>query len=76
MLEALVAHVDPKVIAGHVMTRWGLIPARSTVDPAAVDAIDEPGWLLDLDAFQAETRELDVEAALQRLEGDVTRTGS
>lgn len=119
VLEALVAHVDPKVIdrlgvryidrvaganlgdlpqlvrpevcgvlstpltsharhsisesvfdlpadAGRVMTRWGLVPARGTVDPAAVDAIDEPSWLLDVDAFRAETRELDVEAAVRQ----------
>lgn len=119
VLEALVAHVDPKVIdrlgiryidrvagdnlndlpqlvrpevcgvlstplascalhsiseavfvlpenTGQVMTRWGRVPARGTVDPGAVDAIDEPSWLLDVDAFQAETRELDVEAALQQ----------
>jgi uncharacterized protein (TIGR04255 family) len=119
VLEALVAHVDPKVIdrlgvryidrvtgdnlsdlpqlvrpevcgvlstalashahhsisesvfvlpdnAGQVMARWGLAPARGTVDPAAVDAIDEPSWLLDVDAFQAEARELHVEAVVQQ----------
>jgi uncharacterized protein (TIGR04255 family) len=126
VLEALVAHVDPKVIdrlgvryidrvtgdnlsdlpqlvrpevcgvlstalashahhsisetvfvlpdnAGQVMARWGLVPARGTVDPAAVDAIDEPSWLLDVDAFQAETRELDVEAAVQQARGFAER---
>lgn len=55
--------------AGQVKTRWGLVPARGTVDPAAVDAIDEPSWLLDVDAFQAETQELDVEVALQQARG-------
>jgi uncharacterized protein (TIGR04255 family) len=59
--------------AGQVMTRWGLVPARGTVDPAAVDPIDEPSWLLDLDAFEAETRELDVEAALQQARGFAER---
>jgi uncharacterized protein (TIGR04255 family) len=58
---------------GQVMTRWGLVPARGTVDPAAVDAIDEPSWLLDIDAFQAETRALDVEAALQQARGFAER---
>ncbi|MEX2374020.1 MAG: TIGR04255 family protein [Dehalococcoidia bacterium] len=58
---------------GQVMTRWGLVPARGTVDPAAVDAIDEPSWLLDVDAFQTETRELDVEAALQLARGFAER---
>lgn len=126
VLEALVAHVDPKVIdrlgvryidrvagdnlsdlpqlvrpevcgvlstplasrarhsiseamfvlpdnAGQVMARWGLVPPRGTVDPAAVDVIDEPSWLLDVDAFQAETRELDVEAAVQQARGFAER---
>lgn len=55
------------------MTRWGLVPARGTVDPAAVDAIDEPSWLLDIDAFQAETRELDVDATVQLARGFAER---
>lgn len=59
--------------AGQVMTRWGLVPAHGTVDPAAVDAIDEPSWLLDIDAFQAETRELDVDAAVQQARGFAER---
>lgn len=59
--------------AGQVMTRWGLVPARGTVDPAAVDPIDEPSWLLDVDAFEAETREFDVEASLRRARGFAER---
>lgn len=58
---------------GQVMTRWGLVPAGGTVDPAAVDAIDEQSWLLDVDAFLAETRELDVEAVLQQARGFAER---
>lgn len=52
--------------AGQVMARWGLVPALGTVDPAAVEAIDEPSWLLDIDAFQAETKEIHVEAVVQQ----------
>ncbi len=48
--------------AGLVMARWGLIPGRSTVDPAAVEPIEEPSWLLDVDAFQGDTHALDVDA--------------
>ncbi|WP_200389293.1 TIGR04255 family protein [Thiocapsa imhoffii] len=59
--------------AGQVLTRWGLVPAQGTVDPAAVDAIDEPSWLLDIDAFQTETRALDVEAAVQQARGFAER---
>lgn len=59
--------------AGQVMTRWGLVPARGTVDPAAVDPIDEPSWLLDIDAFQNNTQDFDVEAALQQARGFAER---
>ncbi len=59
--------------AGQVMARWGRVPARGTVDPAAVDAIDEPSWLLDIDAFQAETRQLNVEAVVQQARGFAER---
>lgn len=52
--------------AGQLMARWGLVPPKGTVDPAAVDAIDEKSWLLDLDAFIAETRPLDVAATVSQ----------
>lgn len=51
---------------GQVTARWGLVPARGTVDPGAVEPIDEPSWLLDLDTFQAETRPLDVDAIVSQ----------
>ena len=51
---------------GKVRTRWGLLPPRSTVDPAAVEPIDEVSWLLDLDAFSEETVGFDVEDTVQR----------
>ncbi len=50
--------------AGQLKARWGLVPARSTIDPGAVDAIAEPSWILDLDASATETREFDVDAAV------------
>jgi uncharacterized protein (TIGR04255 family) len=50
--------------AGLVTARWGLVPGRSTVDPAAVEPIEEPSWLLDVDAFQGDTRALDVDATV------------
>lgn len=45
---------------GQLMARWGLIPARGTVDPAAVEPIEEPSWLLDIDAFLVDTRSFDI----------------
>ena len=59
--------------SGQVTTRWGLVPAHATVDPAAVDPIDERSWLLDVDAFQSETQELDIEVALQQARGFAER---
>lgn len=50
--------------AGRLTARWGLVPPRGTVDPAAVDAIDEPSWLLDVDAFRAGTTDFDVDAVV------------
>lgn len=48
--------------SGQVTARWGLLPAQVTVDPAVVDVLDEPSWLLDIDAFRADTQEFDVDA--------------
>ncbi len=59
--------------AGQVTARWGLIPANETIDPAAVEAIDEKSWLLDVDAFQAETRPFDVDALVRQARGFAER---
>lgn len=37
-----------------LMARWGRLPAGATVDPAAVEPIDEASWLLDVDMFCTE----------------------
>lgn len=37
-----------------VLARWGLVPARATVDPSAIEPIDEPSWVLDVDMFSSE----------------------
>lgn len=39
-----------------VMVRSGRLPAKGTVDPNAIEAVDEPSWLLDLDMFSTEQR--------------------
>lgn len=31
--------------------RWGYLPPNSTIDPGAMEPIDEPSWVLDLDAY-------------------------
>lgn len=48
---------------GRITARWGLLPPQATVDPAAIDALDEKSWLLDLDAFRADTQRFDAEGA-------------
>ena len=36
-----------------LLARWGQLPPNATVDQAALDAIAEPSWILDLDMFRA-----------------------
>lgn len=56
----------PDENGSQLMARWGRLPARSTVDPAAVDPVDEPSWILDVDAFRQKTDALDVEKIVSR----------
>lgn len=34
---------------GQIRTRWGHLPAGSTLDPNAIEALDERSWILDID---------------------------
>ena len=34
-----------------VLARWGCLPPSATVDPAAIEPIEEKSWILDLDMF-------------------------
>ena len=55
--------------AGQLTARWVLLAPRSTIDPGALDAIDEPSWILDIDAFQSfQTggRRLDVDSVVEQ----------
>ncbi len=49
--------------------RWGHLPAATTVDPAAIEPIDERSWILDIDMF-AETQRPFAPATLME---DLTR---
>lgn len=42
---ALAAH------EGQISARWGSLPNNATYDPNALEPIDEPSWILDLDMF-------------------------
>ena len=41
-------------------TRWGRLPPNTTTDPASIDPIPEPCWVLDLDVFRGATRDFDI----------------
>ncbi|WP_250124937.1 TIGR04255 family protein [Chroococcidiopsis sp. CCMEE 29] len=44
-----------------IIARWGLLPANATIDPAAVEPIAEPSWVLDLDMSLSTQRAFSVE---------------
>lgn len=47
-----------------ILARWGILPENTTIDPAAVEPINEPSWILDLDMSLSNQREFDVEALM------------
>jgi uncharacterized protein (TIGR04255 family) len=55
-----------------LLARWGRLPANATVDPSAIEPVEEPSWILDLDMFSIGTRRFDVEEAA-RLGEDFAR---
>jgi uncharacterized protein (TIGR04255 family) len=59
LTEAVFAVDDARLLA-----RWGHIPPNATVDPAAVEPIAEPSWILDLDMFGAAPRPFGVDGIL------------
>jgi len=40
-----------KADSTQLLARWGSLPAGATVDPSAIEPINEPSWILDLDMF-------------------------
>lgn len=47
---------------GQILARWGQLPAGATIDPAAIEPIDEPSWILDLDMFTVSPEVFSVDA--------------
>jgi len=37
---------------GQMRARWGVVPGNTTIDPNAIEPLDERSWVLDLDAFR------------------------
>jgi uncharacterized protein (TIGR04255 family) len=52
--------------AGEMKTRWGVVPPNATVDPAAIEPVDTPSWLLDLDAFVTGPRKFEVDGLAEQ----------
>jgi uncharacterized protein (TIGR04255 family) len=44
-----------------IIARWGLLPANATIDPTAIESIDESSWVLDLDMSLSTQRVFSVE---------------
>lgn len=44
-----------------IFARWGILPKGDTFDPEALEAIDEPSWILDLDMSGFEFRPFVIE---------------
>lgn len=75
MPECIHAFSDTSFRVGdHVLVaRWGLLPARATLDPALMDAIDEQSWLLDLDMVSQKPLAFDPEAIANKAREFATR---
>ncbi len=43
------------------LVRWGQLPPRVTVDPAAIEPSESPSWILDLDMFSLKPAPFSVE---------------
>jgi len=48
-----------------VLGRWGLLPAGTTVDPTAIEPLQEKSWLLDLDMFSTAPLPFDVDGVVE-----------
>jgi uncharacterized protein (TIGR04255 family) len=44
-----------------IVARWGAMPAGTTFDPEAIEAVADPSWILDLDMSVSKNRDFHVE---------------
>lgn len=51
---------------GRLNVRWGQLPAMATPDPTAIQPVNEPSWLLDLDMSTATQQDFDVDAVMAK----------
>lgn len=50
---------------GTIVARWGVLPPGVTVDPGAIDPIQERSWVLDLDMFSTKPAVFSVEGTIE-----------
>lgn len=62
-----------KVPHAHVLARWGRLPSGATVDPAALEPVQEKSWILDLDMFSDSPVPFSVDRVLSDAEQFATR---
>lgn len=46
---------------GHLLMRWGVLPANGTFDPFILEPLGEPCWVLDIDVSSAQTQPFECE---------------
>jgi hypothetical protein len=49
----------------HLTARWGVLPPSAGVDPA-IDPVDAPTWVMDIDVFDERREPFDAAALAQR----------
>jgi uncharacterized protein (TIGR04255 family) len=56
-----------------VLARWGQVPADATVDPAAIEPLQEKSWILDLDMFSADPMPFGIDRVIKEAQGFAER---
>jgi uncharacterized protein (TIGR04255 family) len=71
-VHALSEHIF-EVDRARLLARWGILRANCTVDPAAIEPIEESSWLLDLDMFRVRKQPFDPAAIVAEARGYAER---
>ncbi|NJM00414.1 MAG: TIGR04255 family protein [Synechococcaceae cyanobacterium SM2_3_2] len=70
ILTDLGSHVDQSISEsifsfpegkGQMLARWGVLPPGATIDPSAIEPIDQRSWILDLDLSISKERSFNLE---------------
>lgn len=47
--------------SAQIRAQWGFLPPKTTIDPTAIEPIEQTSWVLDLDMFDTDSTEFEVE---------------